>query len=77
MLLIVLFFVLLFANNDKHTLVASTLVKAQVSSEIKNTETSFVDSAYNYFVNGQSYEITFLEFGAIGCSACKRMEFYY
>ncbi|MEN6618134.1 MAG: thioredoxin family protein [Rikenellaceae bacterium] len=35
---------------------------------------AFVDSAYNYPKNGLSYQVTFLEFGAKGCSACKRME---
>ncbi|NQU32328.1 MAG: thioredoxin family protein [Bacteroidetes bacterium] len=33
-----------------------------------------IDSLYNYVDNGDLYEYTFLEFGAKGCSACKRME---
>jgi len=74
MLLTLLFFVLLIAYKDKLTAVASTMVKAQANSEIQNSELAFVDSAYNYVKNGQGYEATFLEFGATGCSPCKRME---
>lgn len=33
-----------------------------------------IDSLYNYSQKGLNYEITFLEFGSKGCSACKRME---
>lgn len=33
-----------------------------------------IDSNYNYTSNGKSYKTTFLEFGALGCAACKRME---
>ncbi len=33
-----------------------------------------VDSAYNYRNSKEHYQITFLEFGATGCSACRKME---
>lgn len=74
LVLSVLFFVLLIAYKDNLTKVASNMVKTQAGSEIQKSESAFVDSAYNYSKNGLSYEITFLEFGAKGCSACKRME---
>jgi len=74
LVLSVLFFVFLIAFKDKLTQIASGLVKAKPGSEIQNSESTFVDSAYNYSKNGLSYEMTFLEFGAKGCSACKRME---
>lgn len=32
-----------------------------------------IDILYNYKKNKQNYEITFLEFGAIRCTACKMM----
>jgi thioredoxin 1 len=70
----VLFFVLLFVFKDSLNDYASKAVKAQAGSEIQNSVPVFVDSAYNYTKNGLSYEITFLEFGSKGCSACKRME---
>jgi len=49
-------------------------MQAQAGSEIKISESAFIDSAYNYTKNRLSYEVTFLEFGSKGCSACKRME---
>ena len=74
LVLAVLFFVLLFAFKDKLNDFASKSIKAQAGSDIQNSESAFVDSAYNYTKNGLSYEITFLEFGAKSCSACKLME---
>ncbi len=46
----------------------------QAGTETKKTMAQVVDSAYNYQKNGKAYKITFLEFGATGCIACKRME---
>jgi thiol-disulfide isomerase/thioredoxin len=74
LVLSVLFFVLLIAFKDKLNDLASKSIKAQAGSEIQNSESAFIDSAYNYAKNGLKYEVTFLEFGAKGCSACKRME---
>jgi thioredoxin 1 len=74
LVLSVLFIVLLFAFKDTLNNFASKAIKAQAGSQIQNSESAFVDSAYNYANNGLKYEITFLEFGAKGCSACKRME---
>jgi thioredoxin 1 len=69
-----LFVLKLFVFKDKLNQIASTVVKAQAGAEITTSASAFVDSTYNYFKNGLNYEITFLEFGATGCSACKRME---
>lgn len=52
----------------------SEMMKQQASPEIAHSGNALVDSLYNYSSNGLNYEITFLEFGATGCSACKRME---
>ncbi|MFA6400359.1 MAG: thioredoxin family protein [Salinivirgaceae bacterium] len=70
----VLFIVLLFAFKDKLNQMALTAVKAQAGAEITTSASVFVDSAFNYSKNGLSYEITFLEFGATGCSTCRQME---
>lgn len=70
----VLFFVLLFSSKDKLIEFASNSIKLQAGSEIQKSESAYIDSAYNYLKNGLSYEVTFLEFGSKGCSACKRME---
>jgi len=72
--LTVLLIVLLFAFKDNLNSFASKSIKAQAGSEIIASEFALVDSVYNYTRNGLSYQITFLEFGANGCSACKRME---
>jgi thioredoxin 1 len=68
------FFVLLFAFKDKLNSYASKVIQTQAGSEIQNSESVLIDSSYNYAKNGLSYEVTFLEFGSKGCSACKRME---
>jgi thioredoxin 1 len=74
LILTVSFFVLLFAFKDKLNSYASKVIQTQAGSEIQNSESVLIDSSYNYAKNGLSYEVTFLEFGAKGCSACKRME---
>lgn len=74
MVLSVLCFVMLFALKDNLTDFASKSIKAQSNTEILKSESANIDSAYNYLKNGLGYDVTFLEFGAKGCSACKRME---
>jgi thioredoxin 1 len=69
-----LFFVMLFTFKDKLNSYASKAIQAQAGSEIQNSIPGFIDSACDYIKNNLSYEVTFLEFGAKGCSACKLME---
>lgn len=73
----VLLFALLiigFSMKDSTNNYLSELMKNQASSEITLSEKALIDSLYNYSANGLKYEITFLEFGATGCAACKHME---
>jgi len=70
----ILFFVLLFIFKNKLNDAASTMIYAQLSENEKQNISVFIDSLYNYKNNQQSYQITFLELGSTGCSACKRME---
>jgi thioredoxin 1 len=70
----VIFLVVLFVLKDTLNNYASNLIRYQAGSDIQKSESALVDSAYNYIKNEQCYEVTFLEFGATGCSACKRME---
>jgi thioredoxin 1 len=63
-----------FSLKDKMNNYLSEMMKQQASPEITLSGNAVVDSLYNYSENGLNYEITFLEFGATGCSACKRME---
>jgi thiol-disulfide isomerase/thioredoxin len=70
----ILFIVLLFLFKNRLNDYASRLIQSQADSGINKTESAIVDSTYNYLKNRLSYQVTFLEFGAKGCSACKRME---
>ncbi len=63
-----------FALKDQLNQHLSEMMKLQASPETIVTGNALIDSLYNYSENGLNYEITFLEFGATGCSACKRME---
>lgn len=72
--LILVFFVALFMFKGKLNNAASTIVLSQATPETISTVAAYIDSVYNYEKNSQLYEITFLEFGSTGCSACKRME---
>lgn len=73
---ILMFTLLILGYAAKDTLnnYLSETMKTQASPEITRSGSALVDSLYNYSKNGQPYEATFLEFGATGCSACKRME---
>jgi len=70
----ILLLVALFAFKDNLTGYSSELMQSQVDPQTINSESRRIDSAYNYTKNGLPYQFTFLEFGAKGCSACKRME---
>lgn len=74
LVLSVAFIAMLFVLKDTLNSYASKAIQAQASFEVQNSESALVDSAYNYTKNGLNYEITFLEFGAKGCSTCRRME---
>ena len=76
-ILFILFFVLLiigFIFKKSFNNYLSELMKNQASPELTHSGNALIDSLYNYSENGLNYELTFLEFGATGCSACKRME---
>jgi thiol:disulfide interchange protein len=75
LILPILFFILLFSQKDKLTNYLSEEIKKQSNTEINNSIDHLVDSLYNYQSNNQSYQLTFLEFGAKGCVACRKMEF--
>lgn len=67
-----LIFGLVMKNRINNSL--SDILQQQASPEIMLSSEAHIDSLYNYEDNNSDYEITFLEFGAKGCSACKRME---
>ena len=67
-------FVTAFALKDSMNNAISEMMKQQVSPETTDAGQTIIDSLYNYGTNGSSFEVTFLEFGSKGCSACARME---
>jgi len=67
-------FVFAFALKDTMNSTISEMMKAQASPELTSSGEALVDSLYNHSKSGAVFEITFLEFGSTGCSACKRME---
>ncbi|PLW95740.1 MAG: hypothetical protein C0591_10460 [Marinilabiliales bacterium] len=75
LLLPVLFLIVLFTQKDKLTNLVSSEMKLQTGTEVKASIQKLVDSLYNYQSNNESYGLTFLEFGAKGCVACRKMEF--
>ncbi|HCY41029.1 MAG TPA: hypothetical protein DHV48_06685 [Prolixibacteraceae bacterium] len=68
------FIIIGYALKENMNNYLSKMMKAQAGSEIINSGSAYVDSTFNYTKNGLNYQLTFLEFGSTGCSACKRME---
>jgi thioredoxin 1 len=69
-----LYIALVAIFKDSLTDYASKSIQSQAAPELISSQAAWVDSAFNYSKNGLNYSVTFLEFGAKGCSACKRME---
>jgi len=73
-LLAILFLVSLFVFKGSMNSLISKKMKEQAGETIKKSMAMYVDSAYNFQNNNEGYQITFLEFGATGCSSCRMME---
>ncbi|OFX18766.1 MAG: hypothetical protein A2041_12760 [Bacteroidetes bacterium GWA2_31_9b] len=71
--LILVFFVALFMFKGRLNNAASSILLSQATPETISSVSAYIDSVYNYEKNSNPFEITFLEFGSTGCSACKRM----
>lgn len=63
-----------FAMKDSMNNYLSRVMVSQAGSEVEKSGSAYVDSLFNYSENGLAFRVTFLEFGAKGCSACKQME---
>jgi thioredoxin 1 len=63
-----------FAMKDNMNSYLSKMMITQAGSDVERSGSAYVDSLFNYAENGIPYRFTFLEFGAKGCSGCKRME---
>jgi thioredoxin 1 len=73
-LLFISFFVALFVFKEDLTNYSSKIKQQQTDAGTILTQSLAIDSCYNYNNNNLPYSFTFLEFGAKGCSSCKRME---
>lgn len=74
-LLPIAFMIILFSQKDRLTNFLSKEIKLTTGTEIQMSVRMVVDSLYNHQANKESYRLTFLEFGAKGCVACRKMEF--
>lgn len=70
----VLFLIALFASRNVLNTYVSKLSISQVTETAKDSLNTTINKTFNYTQNGKPYRITFLEFGAKGCSACRKME---
>ena len=68
------FLLSLFIFKDKLNNFTSQMIIKQIDSITLFKSSSVIESSYNYELNGESFKLTFLEFGAKNCSSCKRME---
>lgn len=74
-LAVVIFLILLFTQKESLNKYISKEIKTQTDTGTKKLISQRVDSLYNYSANNQSFQITFLEFGAYNCVTCRKMEF--
>jgi thioredoxin len=68
-----LLLILLATQQDNLNDFISSQIKLQSNLGDTNIINSKIDSLYNYNTNGLDYQITFLEFGAMNCVACRKM----
>ena len=73
-LIAILFLLSLFVFKGSMNTLISKKMKEQAGETVKKNLAMYVDSAYNFQNNKEDYQITFLEFGATGCSSCRMME---
>src|SRR3989339_1147580 len=69
-----LFILALFIFKDSLNSKVSEMVKKQGTIEESESVAKIIDTEFNYEKNTKTYQFTFLEFGATGCSACRKME---
>lgn len=72
--LVIAFFLCLFIFKDDMMNAVGRGMQKSVSVAQKDSLEVAISDLYNYAQNGQSFQYTFLEFGSVGCAACKQME---
>ncbi|MDX2414044.1 MAG: thioredoxin fold domain-containing protein [Bacteroidales bacterium] len=71
-LFIAILIIALLSKNDINKQL-SVMLREQFREDVDESVPQIIDSLYNYGLNGEAFEITFLEFGAENCSACRKM----
>ena len=71
---VILFLLLAYANRDKLNNFISRELQEQAEKEVVLSAKEEVASKYNYAINGNNFDFTFLEFSSSGCAICKQME---
>ncbi len=71
-LFIVILIIALLSKNDINKQL-SVMLREQFREDVDESVPQIIDSLYNYRLNGEAFETTFLEFGAENCSACRKM----
>ena len=67
--------IFLFSQKGKLEQYVSGVIKSQNTTGSLDLSERLIDSLYNHQKNESAYQLTFLEFGAKGCVACRKMEF--
>ena len=65
---------LLFLEKPKLEKYIGKELKSQMNAAAEDNTGRMIDSLYDYSRNGQPFTVTYLEFGSVGCVACKKME---
>lgn len=72
--LILMMFCFLILFRDTLIRYASRNMTDRMEQSEKNVVEDSLSARYDYSANKKGYEYTFLEFGSVGCHACRRME---
>lgn len=70
--LLILAAIFLF-RNDLNSFVSNQYKKTQGTTK-QDSIRQRLQNSYNYSVNKEKFQYTFLEFGSIGCLSCQKME---
>lgn len=74
LLAMIAFLIVLWSMKGKMNQYISENLQKSNSQEQISQAAAFVDSAFNYAENALPHQLTFLEFGAMGCVSCRTME---
>lgn len=71
---IIVLLIVAFSMKGNLNNLISQKMQQEASAENTLTAEEQIQSRYNYSLNGQDYDFTFLEFSSTDCAICKQME---